>query len=119
MVNLDTRILILALTGSLRKRERGLLESSEWCVSAIVLWELAKLNQLGRIRMDISGIEFETVVDGLHILPITLEIAIQSCELDYSADPADELIAATSIVHDVPLLTRDRTIRGSKLVPLG
>jgi predicted nucleic acid-binding protein len=32
--------------------------------------------------------------------------------------PADELIAATSVVHRVPLVTRDRQIRRSKLVPL-
>jgi PIN domain nuclease of toxin-antitoxin system len=33
-------------------------------------------------------------------------------------DPADELIGATSVVHQVPLVTRDRGLRGSKLVPL-
>jgi predicted nucleic acid-binding protein len=33
-------------------------------------------------------------------------------------DPADELIAATSIVHRLPLVTRDKKIRKSKLVPL-
>jgi hypothetical protein len=33
-------------------------------------------------------------------------------------DTADELIAATSVVHGVPLLTRDRAIRRSKIVPL-
>ena len=38
--------------------------------------------------------------------------------LDFDGDPADELIAATSVVHGVPLLTRDRKIRTSKLVPL-
>jgi predicted nucleic acid-binding protein len=41
-----------------------------------------------------------------------------STQLDFSADPADELIAATSIVHDVPLVTRDRRIRSSRRVPL-
>ena len=30
----------------------------------------------------------------------------------------DEIIAATSVVYNVPLLTRDRVIRGSKIVPL-
>jgi predicted nucleic acid-binding protein len=33
-------------------------------------------------------------------------------------DPADELIAATSVVQRVPLVTRDRGLRRSKLVPL-
>lgn len=35
-----------------------------------------------------------------------------------SGDAADELIAATSVVHQVPLLTRDRSILQSRLVPL-
>jgi PIN domain nuclease of toxin-antitoxin system len=38
--------------------------------------------------------------------------------LDFDSDPADEIIAATSVVHRVPLLTRDRRMRRSKLVPI-
>lgn len=49
MLNLDTHILIYALQGSLRSRERRLLEEHSWSISAIVLWELVKLFQLGRI----------------------------------------------------------------------
>jgi predicted nucleic acid-binding protein len=37
--------------------------------------------------------------------------------LDFRGDPADELIAATSVIHRAPLLTRDRIIRRSKIVP--
>jgi PIN domain nuclease of toxin-antitoxin system len=37
--------------------------------------------------------------------------------LDFKSDPADELIAATSLTYRVPLLTRDARIRTSKLVP--
>jgi predicted nucleic acid-binding protein len=37
--------------------------------------------------------------------------------LDLEANPANELIAATSLAHGVPLLTRDRRIRQSRLVP--
>jgi len=51
------------------------------------------------------------------VLPITLEIARTSTQLDFSSDPADEIIAATSIVERVPLLTRDRRILKSRLVP--
>ena len=32
--------------------------------------------------------------------------------------PADELIAATSVVHGVPLVTRDRRLLASRIVPL-
>jgi PIN domain nuclease of toxin-antitoxin system len=38
--------------------------------------------------------------------------------LDFESDPADELIAATSLVHVAPLVTRDGKIRRSKVVPL-
>jgi PIN domain nuclease of toxin-antitoxin system len=40
-----------------------------------------------------------------------------STSLDFRGDPADEIIAATSVVHRVRLLTRDRAILRSKLVP--
>jgi hypothetical protein len=36
----------------------------------------------------------------------------------FESDPADDLPAATSVVHRVPLVTRDRKIRCSKLVPV-
>jgi PIN domain nuclease of toxin-antitoxin system len=36
--------------------------------------------------------------------------------LDFRSDPADELIAATSLTHNVPLVTRDARIRSSKLI---
>jgi predicted nucleic acid-binding protein len=38
--------------------------------------------------------------------------------LDFRSDPADELIAATSLVHNVPLLTRDRKLLASQQIPL-
>ena len=117
MLNLDTHILIHALGGSLRPRERDLLERNEWSISAIVLWELAKLAQLGRIMLDLGDREFARVLSGLHLWPIDPGIATTSTQLDFSGDPADEIIAATSIVHQVPLLTRDRAILRSRLVP--
>ncbi|MFA5786263.1 MAG: PIN domain-containing protein, partial [Actinomycetota bacterium] len=54
----------------------------------------------------------------VHVWPITAEIAKASTRLDVRGDPADELIAATSVVHDVPLITRDRSLRRSRKIPL-
>ena len=34
------------------------------------------------------------------------------------SDPADQLIAATSIIEQIPPLTRDRKILRSRMVPL-
>jgi PIN domain nuclease of toxin-antitoxin system len=118
MLNLDTHILIHALGGTLRSRERKLLSEHNWSISAIVLWELAKLVQLGRLSMDLEERETARVLRGLHTWPIDLAVARVSTKLDFKGDPADELIAATSVVHDVPLLTRDRSMKRSKIVPL-
>ena len=118
MLNLDTHILVRALAGELRPSERSLLTRNRWSVSAIVLWELAKLVQLGRVELDLADREAIRVLNRVQIWPIDLAVAIASTRLDFKGDPADELIAATSIVHNVPLLTRDRAIRNSKAVPL-
>lgn len=117
MLNLDTHILIHALEGTLKPAERRLLASQPWGISAIVLWEIAKLAQLGRIEVDLDDPEVKSRLASIHVWPITLPVAKQTQFLDFRSDPADELIAATSIVHGIPLVTRDAKILKSKLVP--
>lgn len=51
-------------------------------------------------------------------LALTLEVCREIHDLDFRSDPVDELIAATSLIHDIALLTRDSEIRVSKVVPL-
>jgi PIN domain nuclease of toxin-antitoxin system len=118
MLNLDTHILLHSLSGSLKPREKRLLSSDTWSISAIVLWEICKLAELGRIDIDVDDADVVRTLQRIHTWPLTLEISRQSCRLDFGGDPADQLIAATSVVHRVPLVTRDRTIRGSKITPL-
>ena len=117
MLNLDTHILIHALTGELKDPERELLAKNPWSISAIVLWEIAKLSQLGRIEVDLDDPEVLRALSRIHVWPIDLEVCRRLKDLDFKGDPADELIAATSSVHRVPLLTRDRQIRKSRQVP--
>lgn len=118
MLNLDTHILVFALNGNLRPSEQTLLARNRWSVSAIVLWELAKLVQLGRVDIDLDSRDLDHALSRIHVWPLDLTVARVSTHLDFAGDPADQIIAATSIVHNVPLLTRDRTLRRSKLVPL-
>ena len=118
VLSLDTHILIHALKGDVRPSEREILAKQPWSVAAIVLWELAKLVQLARITLDLDDPDVESALATLHVWPLDLTVARASTRLDFRGDPADELIAATSIVHGIPLLTRDRRIRRSKIVPL-
>ena len=118
MLNLDTHILIFALRGELRPTELVLLSENRWSISAIVLWELAKLVQLGRLDIDLDDREVVQALSRIHKWPIDLAVARASTRLDFTSEPADEIIAATSIVHNIPLLTRDRVVRQSKIVPL-
>lgn len=82
-----------------------------------MLWEIAKLAQLGRIAVDLDDPEVVRVLARVHVWPLTREIARISARLDFRGDPADKLIAATSVVHKVPLVTRDRALLKSKIVP--
>ena len=62
------------------------------------------LVQRGRLTMDLESPEFRAWLRHLTVFPISLEIARQSTQLDFSSDPADEIIAATSVVENIPLL---------------
>ena len=117
MLNLDTHILLHALNGDLTAKEEKRLEGELWGISAIVLWEISKLSQLGRIEINVDDPDFIDSLQSIHVWPIDLEICRQLKKLDFKSDPADELIAATSIVYRIPLLTRDKKILASKLIP--
>jgi PIN domain nuclease of toxin-antitoxin system len=119
MINLDTHILVAVLDGSLTTRERAALEAdAAWGMASIVLWELAMLMARKRIVIDLAARDLREALSALYVFPITFELARMSCEFDFNTDPADRMIVATSIVHDVPLMTRDVKIRKSGLVRL-
>ena len=118
MLNLDTHILLHALGGELTRRESALLGRDSWSISAIVLWEIAKLAELGRIEADLDDPALTRALARVHLWPLTLDICRAMRLLDFRGDPADEIIAATSVVHRVPLVTRDARILKSRHVPL-
>ncbi len=118
MLNLDTHMLVAMIAGDVSADEIACAVNEDLAVSDIVLWELAMLVRRNRVKMDLDSAEFRTWRRHLTVFPITLEIARQSTLLDFSSDPADEIIAATSVVENIPLLTRDRVIRKSRMVPL-
>lgn len=117
MLNLDTHILIKAIEGELTAAERvALTNDDEWGISAIVLWEIEKLYQLGRIRYGLDHKPLAAAIGRVHVWPLGREVCLKVRDLDFRSDPADELIAATTLAHQVPLVTRDVRIRASQLV---
>jgi PIN domain nuclease of toxin-antitoxin system len=116
MLNLDTHILIYALTGELTRKEDAVLQNDQWSISAIVLWELATLSRRGRVDLGLEELDLSVYLTQVHVWPLDVTVFRKINELDFSSDPADEIIAATSLAHDLPLVTRDRKIRQSRLI---
>ena len=92
-------------------------------LSAITLWELAKLAERGRqespLPLDIWLEEIEEH-PFLSVLPLTARIAAESVRLGegFPKDPADQIIVATARCHGLRLLTADEQIRRWGKVPV-
>ena len=118
MLNLDTHILLYALLGKLNKHEKAVLSRDRWGISSIVLWEITKLHQKGRITLSLDHPLLVQALGQIQIWPLNREVCLNLTALDFASDPADELIAATSLTYRVPLMTRDEKIRSSKRIEL-
>ena len=116
MLNLDTHILLFALLGNLTRREKAVLSKNRWGISAIVLWEIARLHQKGRISVSLDYPPLMQALTKIQIWPLSREVCLNATALDFAGDPAAELIASTSLTYQVPLVTRDRKMRSSKLI---
>ena len=95
--------------------------ADELVICDISLWEIAMLIAKGRLLVDATAAGFLDLVlraRGLRVLAITPEIAQLSATLDASlgGDPADRLIAATSVTLNTPVVTADtRLLRAGVL----
>jgi len=79
-------------------------------ISAISLWEISMLYQKKRIELPCEPLEWFNLIFAnpkTKLLPITPEIAAISGTLEMHGDPADRIIAASSIFHKCPLATVD------------
>jgi PIN domain nuclease of toxin-antitoxin system len=118
VINLDTYVLVRILSDALRSDERVVLETESWSISAIVLWEIERLHRSGILKYGLDDGAVRQLLAGTRVWPISPAVCLAMRQLDFESDRADELIAATSIAHNVPLLTRDSQILASRVVPL-
>lgn len=121
MILLDTHVWIWWCHGD-RQMSSQLASALEFhsedglAVSAISCWEVSKLVQLQRLVLPLDLDEwFDMALGGsdVSLFPLTPSIAAASSRLpgDFHRDPADQMIVATSRVHDLPLATMDGRIR--------
>ena len=87
----------------------------------ISLWEIAMLIKKGRLRVNVGYQEFIGLVSESNkyvFRGITPEVAELSADLlsRGNKDPADAIIAATSVVEKAKLVTADKVLRRSKSI---
>jgi PIN domain nuclease of toxin-antitoxin system len=100
---------------SAARREDGL------AIAGISLLELAWLAEKGRVETSLTVEQFVRICAArTTVLPITPEIAARAASFpdSYPKDPQDRLIGATALAEGLALVTHDKGIGKSGLVPV-
>ncbi len=87
----------------------------------ISIWEISMLIKRERLLVDDTASGFINLLlqsRSYHVQEITPEIAELSVNLgsEISNDPADRLIAATSILANAPVVTADKNLRAASVL---
>jgi PIN domain nuclease of toxin-antitoxin system len=90
-------------------------------IASVTLFELAQAMRSGRIRGGGSvhgGIQefLEAIRPVVHELSVDIAVAAAELPRSFPGDPMDRLIAATSIVAGMPLVTKDERMLESPLL---
>lgn len=129
MILLDTHVLVWWVNGEKQKfsrKARQALEQhgkrNELLVSSISFFEITTLERRGRLRFKIPAGEWLANVRRLPeycLEPLTDDVAERAGQFgdSFLRDPADRLIAATALVHAVPLVTYDEKLRETEFLP--
>lgn len=96
-------------------------QQSALIMSDISIWEVAMLVKKGRIEIDTNAANFINLFlqsRNISVVQISPEIAELSVNFaaDIGGDPADRLIAATSVIYNAQLLTADTRLLNNELI---
>ena len=119
---LDTHIWVW-LQEEIGERVEGafLREVEDWqrsrkvFLSAISVWEIAQLVSLDRLALSTpveAWVRAGTEDGGFQLLPLSTEVLIESTRLpgELHRDPADQMLLATAMAHELTLVTRDKAL---------
>lgn len=127
MVTVDTHIIIWEALDPTKLSKKAKIEfdkaneSDGMIFCDISLWEISMLMAKKRIELEVPYLEFIDLLRTTRnytFQSITPEIADLSTNLstEIDSDPADRIIAATTIILNLPLITADKNLRGSKRI---
>ena len=127
MIFLDTHVVVwLAFEpDKLSKRAKEAVRAARrqggLAIAGITLVELAWLAEKGRIETTLGVESFVRLcASKMTVLPITPQIAARAVSFSdsYPKDPQDRLIGATALVEGLQLVTHERQIRKSNMIPV-
>jgi len=86
------------------------------------LWEIAMLLQKGRVQVDVDSLAFINLVlqaNNTLVRAISPQIAVLATQFPaaINKDPADRLIAATTVAENATLVTADRNLQNTSIIP--
>ncbi len=127
MITMDTCAIVwdaltpAKLSAKAKKAIKKADEDNELLICDISIWEISMLVQRRRIEVEETPANLIKLILGSRnytIVNISPEIAELSVSLDneINSDPADRLIAATSILKKAPIVTADQNLRDATVV---
>jgi PIN domain nuclease of toxin-antitoxin system len=127
MITMDTCAIVwdalqpAKLSASAKKAIKKADDNNELLMCDISIWEISMLVKRKRIEVDETPANLvRLILDSRNytVVSISPEIAELSVNLDaeINSDPADRLIAATSILKQAPIVTADQNLREASIV---
>ncbi len=127
MITMDTCAIVwdalqpTKLSAKARKSIAKADENDELLICDISIWEISMLTKRKRIEVDETPANLIRLIlnsRNYTVISISPEIAELSVNLDneINSDPADRLIAATSILKQAPIVTADQNLRNASIV---
>jgi PIN domain nuclease of toxin-antitoxin system len=121
---LDTHILLWWLSDDrkLAKNAREVIANpdNDVLVSSACLWEVAIKTSLGRIEVELDGLEDAIAHNGFRALPIGFRHALTAGSLPpVHRDPFDRMLIAQASIEELRLVSHDRVFERYGLARAG